>query len=48
MRLLAGAAGLACAGLGYFWVFIDGRRRAWPDMFSDTLIVHVPKDAAGA
>ena len=46
MRLVAGAFGLALGGIGYLWIFFDKRRRAWPDIFSDTLITYDPNQGA--
>ena len=43
LRLLAGFASLLCAGLGYWWIWIDGQRRAWHDRASDTRVVVLPK-----
>ncbi len=38
LRWLAAALGLACAGLGIFWVLFEPRRRGWADLISGTVV----------
>ena len=42
-RLAAAAVSLAPAGLGYFWIWIDRDRLAWPDRWTHTRVVVLPK-----
>jgi len=39
VRILWSTLSLAAAGLGFFWIMVDGRRMAWHDLFSPTLLV---------
>jgi uncharacterized RDD family membrane protein YckC len=43
LRFVAALASFACLGLGYLWILIDPAKRAWPDMFSDTVITYSPR-----
>ena len=43
LRLLVGPVSLLCAGLGYWWIWVDGQRRTWHDRASDTRVVVLPK-----
>lgn len=47
-RLLGAAAGSACLGIGYLWLYVDPARRTWPDLLSDSMVYYTPKDAAKA
>lgn len=42
-RLGAAAVGLCLAGVGYWWIWIDRERLAWPDRWTGTRVVVVPK-----
>ena len=42
VRFIAACISFAALGLGYWWVFIDKRNRAWPDMLSDSQIIYEP------
>ena len=42
VRFIAACISFAALGLGYWWVFIDKRNRAWPDMLSDSRIIYEP------
>ncbi len=44
LRLLGALLSFAALGLGYLWVWIDKKNRAWPDIISKTQIVHKPKE----
>lgn len=43
LRLCAATVSFACAGLGFWWILIDRKRRAWHDIWSHTRIVVLPK-----
>ncbi|SHF71973.1 Uncharacterized membrane protein YckC, RDD family [Modicisalibacter ilicicola DSM 19980] len=43
MRFIAAVFSLALGGLGYWWILIDGERRSWPDIISDSRVVVLPK-----
>ena len=43
IRYIAGLASLICAGIGFFWMLVDGRKRTLYDILSGTCVVHVPK-----
>ncbi|MES2623741.1 MAG: RDD family protein [Pseudomonadota bacterium] len=42
--LRCGSAPIAflCAGIGYFWMLFDGKKRTWPDLLSRSVIVKLP------
>jgi uncharacterized RDD family membrane protein YckC len=42
-RLAAAAVGLCLAGFGYWWIWIDRDRLAWPDRWTGTRVVVLPK-----
>jgi uncharacterized RDD family membrane protein YckC len=42
-RLLAATVSLCLAGIGYWWIWIDRDRLAWPDRWSRTRVVVLPK-----
>jgi uncharacterized RDD family membrane protein YckC len=42
LRFVGGLASLATLGLGHLWILFDGEKRAWPDMFSHTRVLHIP------
>lgn len=42
-RLGAATVSLCLAGLGYWWIWIDRERLAWPDRWSRTRVVVLPK-----
>jgi uncharacterized RDD family membrane protein YckC len=43
LRCLVGPISLACAGLGYLWLFIGQDKQTWHDKASNTLVVHLPR-----
>lgn len=43
LRLLGGLLSWSCLGLGFLWLFIDKEQRTWPDIFSGTQVVVIPK-----
>lgn len=43
LRFVVSIASWLCVGLGFFWVLIDKRKRAWHDIYSETQIVRIPK-----
>lgn len=43
VRLAVAAISLAAAGLGYWWIWIDGDKRSWHDKASGTKVVVLPK-----
>lgn len=43
LRILAGVPALLCAGLGYWWIWLDRQGRAWHDRASNTRVVVLPK-----
>jgi uncharacterized RDD family membrane protein YckC len=42
-RLVAALVSLLALGLGYFWIWIDRDRLAWPDRWTRTRVVVLPK-----
>jgi uncharacterized RDD family membrane protein YckC len=42
-RLAAATVSLCLVGLGYFWIWIDRDRLAWPDRWTRTRVVVLPK-----
>jgi uncharacterized RDD family membrane protein YckC len=42
-RLAAATVSLLALGLGYFWIWIDRDRLAWPDRWTHTRVVVLPK-----
>lgn len=42
-RLAAAFVALLAAGAGYFWIWIDRDRLAWPDRWTHTRVVVLPK-----
>lgn len=43
MRAAIGFISLVCAGLGYWWIWIDKDRASWHDRASNTRVVVLPK-----
>ena len=43
LRCLTAWLSLAALGIGYWWVLVDGQRRSWPDIASNTQTVRLPK-----
>jgi len=43
LRFIGALLGAATLGLGYLWMFVDADKRTWPDLFSDTRVIYVPK-----
>jgi uncharacterized RDD family membrane protein YckC len=48
LRLAAGVVALLPLGLGLWWGFLDGERRAWHDRLTGTRVVRVPPRGASA
>ena len=46
-RFAAGLASFAALGLGFFWMWFDKDRLAWPDRFSRSVVVREPKRRKG-
>ncbi len=42
LRLMGAALSLACAGLGYLWLYADPQRRTWHDRLSNSRVVVTP------
>lgn len=43
LRFLIGGVSWLALGLGFAWILIDRRKRSWHDLYSDSLIVRLPK-----
>jgi uncharacterized RDD family membrane protein YckC len=43
LRFMMGWVSWLALGLGYFWILVDSERRAWPDRFSESRVVSVPR-----
>jgi uncharacterized RDD family membrane protein YckC len=43
MRFIAVIPSIICLGVGYLWIFIDPLNRSWPDLFSNSVVLHTPK-----
>jgi len=43
LRAVFGVISLLCAGLGYWWIWLDRDRRSWHDRVSHTRVVVLPK-----
>ncbi|HSB95906.1 MAG TPA: RDD family protein [Spongiibacteraceae bacterium] len=43
IRLAVGFFSLLCAGLGYWWIWLDRDRLAWHDRASNTRVIVIPK-----
>jgi uncharacterized RDD family membrane protein YckC len=41
-RYVCAPVALALAGIGYFWMLFDKRKRTWPDLFSHSCVVKLP------
>lgn len=46
VRFIAAIFSLAAIGLGFTWILLDRRRRAWHDIISKTQILYVPNPQA--
>lgn len=44
VRYCISILGLACAGLGFFWMLIDRKNRTWQDIASRSQIYQLPKN----
>ncbi len=42
VRFFTAMVALGAAGIGYLWMYLDPGRRTWPDLMSDTRIMHTP------
>ncbi len=45
LRFLVAMASWLALGLGLLWVLIDKRKRSWHDLYSNSIIVRLPKQA---
>ncbi|WP_144572836.1 RDD family protein [Azomonas agilis] len=45
LRFLVAIPSLACLGLGYLWIMFNQSKRSWSDIYSESQIVQLPKDA---
>ena len=43
LRIAAAAISILCAGLGYWWIWIDKENRSWHDRWTKTRVVVHPK-----
>ncbi len=43
LRFVGAMLSFAALGIGYLWIYVDPDRRAWPDMLSQTRVVHRPR-----
>ena len=43
VRFFAAMISLGALGLGYWWTLFDPQRRAWPDLWSGSRILHHPR-----
>jgi len=41
LRFIGALAAFASLGLGYLWMYIDPAGRTWPDMLSNSHVVHL-------
>ena len=41
LRFIGALASFATLGLGYLWMYIDPDGRTWPDMLSNSRVVHL-------
>ena len=44
LRIVGATLSFATGGLGYFWLWFDKQNRALPDILSNTMVFHKPKD----
>ncbi len=44
LRFLIALVSLLCMGMGYWWMLIDKQKRTWPDIYSDSQAVQLPKN----
>ncbi|TBU94459.1 RDD family protein [Phytopseudomonas dryadis] len=45
LRFIVAIGSWAVLGLGYLWIIWDRDRRSWHDIYSDSRVVRLPKDA---
>ena len=43
LRFLTAIASLLLAGAGWWWMLIDRRKRTWHDIYSESVVVKLPK-----
>ena len=43
LRFVGALASFLTLGVGYLWIFVNGRRRTWPDLASRTEVLYVPR-----
>ncbi|TBU78243.1 RDD family protein [Phytopseudomonas daroniae] len=45
LRFLVAILSWLTLGLGYLWIVFDKQKRSWHDLYSDSLVVRLPKNA---
>lgn len=45
LRFLVAILSWLALGLGYLWIVFDKQKRSWHDLYSDSLVVRLPKNA---
>jgi uncharacterized RDD family membrane protein YckC len=48
LRLLGYVISTICLCFGFFWIVLDKRRQGWHDKLAHTVVVGVPRKAAGS
>ncbi|MCZ6711971.1 MAG: RDD family protein [Gammaproteobacteria bacterium] len=43
LRFVGALASFLTLGVGYLWILVDAKGRAWPDLLSKTRVLYVPK-----
>lgn len=43
LRFVVAIGSWLCLGLGYAWILVDKRKRSWHDIYSETVVVQLPK-----
>lgn len=43
LRFMVAIASLLCLGMGFWWCLIDRHKRTWHDLYSESLVVRLPK-----
>jgi len=43
LRFMVAIASWLCLGMGYWWMLVDKRRCTWHDLYSESVVVRVPK-----
>ncbi|UVE16818.1 RDD family protein [Pseudomonas sp. LS44] len=45
LRFLLAILSWLCVGLGFLWILWDKQKRSWHDIYSDSIVVQLPKSA---